>query len=78
MLQENGVAIGYNLAAQIAVRAHAGRSCLYLALDRSIAMLFFIDNTANLRPEARFVIHYLQNNLKKDVYMLSGDAPETV
>ena len=55
-----------------------GRTCLYLALDQQIVFLILLDNTANLRPEAYEVVHYLQHELGKKVFILSGDVKQTV
>jgi hypothetical protein len=41
-------------------------------------MIFFIDNTENLRPEAYAVAAYIQQELKLNLYILSGDMQTTV
>lgn len=41
-------------------------------------MILFYNNSENLRQECQTVLYYLQNRLKKDVFILSGDTKENV
>ena len=49
-----------------------------LAIDKNPEIMISLDNKPNLRPEAKQVVRFLRNNLKKNVYILSGDAQKTV
>jgi len=53
-------------------------SLCYVTINNFIAVIFSIDSSSYLRPEAEFVINYLQTDLKKEVFILSGDSVETV
>jgi len=55
-----------------------GKTVIMMAVDKVPEVVLCLDNKANLRPEAKAVITYLREKLKKSVYILSGDSKKTV
>mgnify|MGYP001561575210 CR=1 FL=1 len=49
-----------------------------LGIEEKVSLMACLSSENNLRPETRAVINYLQKNLKKEIYILSGDASDTV
>ena len=55
-----------------------GQTALLFSINKELVMLIYLDNSSNLRPESKALIQYLQTELHKEVYILSGDSSETV
>ncbi|CAD8173001.1 unnamed protein product [Paramecium pentaurelia] len=55
-----------------------GKTVIIMAIDNIPEVVVCLDNKTNLRPEAKAVIQYLRQKLKKQVYILSGDSKKTV
>lgn len=55
-----------------------GKTVIMMTIDRVPEVVLCLDNKTNLRPEAKAVVTYLRENLKKQVYILSGDSKKTV
>jgi len=51
-----------------------GKTALILAVEKIPTLIVFLDNSNNLRGGAPGVVKYLQHELKKEVYILSGDS----
>lgn len=49
-----------------------------MAINGKLSGSIVLDNSNNLRPEAKQVVNYLHKNLKKDIFILSGDHKDTV
>lgn len=67
-----------NIKNEIFLHESLGQTTLLLSIDNELALIIYLDNSANLRPESKQVVQYLQEDLKKEVYILSGDSTETV
>ena len=63
---------------EIIMHESLGQTALLFSIENELALVIYLDNSANLRPESKAVVHYLQNDLKKEVFILSGDSKETV
>jgi cation transport ATPase len=46
---------------------------VFFFVEKEVALVISIDSSSKIRPEAKNVISYLQNYLKKDIFILSGD-----
>ncbi|KAM3127424.1 hypothetical protein pb186bvf_020457 [Paramecium bursaria] len=55
-----------------------GQTTILLAIDNNLEALISIDNKPNLRPEAKQVIQYLRQKLRKIVYIISGDSQQII
>lgn len=48
----------------IETKEKLGRTAIVLCIDKAVCMAIFINNTNNLRAEAKDVVQYLQHKLK--------------
>lgn len=63
---------------EISKHEEQGQTSLLFSVEDELALIIYLDNSANLRPESKNVVSYLQKDLGKEVYILSGDSSETV
>jgi len=74
----NNLIIEDNIQNEISMHESLGQTSLLFSINNELELLIYLDNSANLRPESKAVVQYLQKDLKKEVYILSGDSSETV
>ena len=67
-----------NIEKEILIHESLGQTALLFSINKELVMLIYLDNSSNLRPESKALIQYLQTELHKEVYILSGDSSETV
>ncbi|KAL4490313.1 hypothetical protein ABPG72_004352 [Tetrahymena utriculariae] len=78
LMNQNQITIQQENQLQIDRYLKQGYTVLLVSVNKQLSASIVLHNQNNLRPEARQVVDYLQKNLKKDIYIFSGDHKDTV
>ncbi|EAR85040.1 E1-E2 ATPase family protein (macronuclear) [Tetrahymena thermophila SB210] len=78
LIRENNIDVSSQLIEQIQNVQENGSTVIIMSTNQNICCTITLHNTNNLRPEAKQVIDYLTKQLKKEVFILSGDSKQTV
>lgn len=78
LLASKNITIPNEIFEEVSLQLKSGFTVLFLSINDTLVASIKLDNSNNLRPEAKDVVQYLTKQLKKEVYILSGDHKDTV